>query len=65
MTSLPSRLHPIYTIEFLTERDKDSDHRIWGCVLSLSIVTAILRGDAEIAGEILTTLPKDQLNKVG
>ena len=26
--------------------------------------TAILRGDTEVAAEILPTLPKDQLNKV-
>ena len=47
----------------------DKDHRIYGYALSLSVVeyqTAILRGDTEVAAEILptSTLPKDQLNKV-
>ena len=58
MTSEPSRLHPIYTTKSLTEREKDN--RICGCALSLSVIeyqTAILRGDTEIAGGILPTLP--------
>ena len=44
----------------------DKDHHIYGYTLSLSVVeyqTAILRGDTEVAAEILSTLPKDQLNK--
>ena len=44
----------------------DKDHHIYGYTLSLSVVeyqTAILRGDTEVAAEILPTLPKDQLNK--
>ena len=45
----------------------DKDVNVYGYSLSLSVVeyqTAVLRGDMEAAGEILPTLPKDQLNKV-
>ncbi|KIY66325.1 Coatomer, beta' subunit [Cylindrobasidium torrendii FP15055 ss-10] len=45
----------------------DKDIRVYGYSLSLGVVeyqTAVLRGDMDVANEILPNLPKDQLNKV-
>ena len=62
---------PLYLLGYIPSHNRvylaDKDHRIYGYALSLSVVeyqTAILRGDTEVAAEILPTLPKDQLNKV-
>jgi coatomer subunit beta' len=40
---------------------------LYGYSLSLTVVeyqTAVLRGDMEAAAEILSSVPKDQMNKV-
>jgi coatomer subunit beta' len=45
----------------------DKDMHLYGYTLSLNVVeyqTAVLRGDMDVANEILPQLPKDQLNKV-
>lgn len=45
----------------------DKDMNVYGYALALSVIeyqTAVLRGDMDAAGEILPTVPKDQLNKV-
>jgi len=62
---------PLYLLGYIPSHNRvylsDKDHHIYGYALSLSVVeyqTAILRGDTEVAAEILPTLPKDQLNEV-
>jgi len=62
---------PLYLLGYIPAHNRvylaDKDVNIYGYALSLNVVeyqTAVLRGDMDAAGEILPTLPKDQLNKV-
>ena len=45
----------------------DKDVKVYGYSLSLNLIeyqTAVLRGDMNVAEEILPTVPKEQQNKV-
>ncbi|KIJ98527.1 hypothetical protein K443DRAFT_207234 [Laccaria amethystina LaAM-08-1] len=62
---------PLYLLGYIPTHNRvylaDKDLNIYGYSLSLTVVeyqTAVLRGDMEVAGEILPTLPRDQLNRV-
>ncbi|KAF8627949.1 hypothetical protein AX17_006102 [Amanita inopinata Kibby_2008] len=62
---------PMYLLGYIPAHNRvylaDKDMRFYGYSLSLSVVeyqTAVLRGDMEAANEMLSTLPKEQLNKV-